>query len=81
MSYDSKTMRRLDGPPGEATFRYSTEDSPAAVKGAGYFDAAVGEYNLSSGDIIMAVTATGGTPVPAVLGVRVSGGIVTVASA
>lgn len=60
MSYDSKTMRLMGGVPGQQLFLYRTADAIAAVDDAGYFDAAVDEYNLSSGDMILAVTSFGG---------------------
>ncbi|MBU1231215.1 MAG: hypothetical protein KKA55_13435 [Proteobacteria bacterium] len=60
MSYDSTTMRLMGGVPGQQLFLYRTPDAIGAVDDAGYFDAAVDEYNLSSGDMILAVTSFGG---------------------
>jgi hypothetical protein len=61
MSYDCSTMRLMGGVPGQQLFLYRTADAVSAVSTAGYFNAAVDEYNLSSGDVILAVTGFGGT--------------------
>ena len=60
MSYDASTMRLMGGVPGQQLFLYRTADAIADVDDAGYFDAAVDEYNLSTGDLVLAVTSFGG---------------------
>lgn len=56
MSYDSTNMRLMGGVPGQQMFMYRTEDDITAVETSGYFDPAVEHYNLSTGDVILAVT-------------------------
>jgi len=63
MAYDSTTMRLLGGVPGQQLFLYRTADAIGSVSAGGYFDPAVEEYNLTSGDIILAVTGFGALPV------------------
>ncbi len=57
MSYDSTTMRLLGGVPGQQMFMYRTADNITDIEVSGYFDPAVEHYNLSTGDIILAVTS------------------------
>lgn len=59
MSFDSTTMRLLGGVPGQQLFLYRTADAVEAVNASGYFNNAIAEYNLSSGDMILAVTGYG----------------------
>jgi hypothetical protein len=54
-------MRLMGGVPGQQLFLYRSPDALGAIDDAGYFNSAVDEYNLSSGDIILAVTGFGGT--------------------
>lgn len=61
MSYDASTMRLMGGVPGQQLFLYRTADAIGSVDDAGYFDDAIAEYNLSTGDLILAVTSFGGT--------------------
>lgn len=56
MSYKSEDMRLMGGVPGQQMFLYRSTDSAADVKTAGYFNAACEEYNMDSGDIIIACT-------------------------
>jgi len=63
MSYDSSTMRLLGGVPGQQLFLYRTADASGAVSASGYFDSAIAEYNLSGGDVILAVSGFGTLPV------------------
>jgi len=63
MSYDSNTMRLMGGVPGQQLFLYRTADAIASVSASGYFNNAVEEYNLSTGDMILAVTGFGASPV------------------
>lgn len=79
MTYDSSTMRLMGGVPGQQLFLYRTADAVGTVDDAGYFDAAVDEYNLSSGDIILAVTSFGGTAALSAMTVSVSSGAASVA--
>lgn len=61
MAYSKSTMRRIEGPPGQALYTYKTADNITVVDDSGYFDDAVDDYNLETGDMILAVTDTGGT--------------------
>lgn len=61
MAYSSSTMRLMGGVPGQQLFLYRTADKETVVDDSGYFDDAVEEYNLSTGDIILCVHAFGGT--------------------
>lgn len=54
MAYESKDMRLMGGVPGQQLFLYRTTDAVAAVTGSGYFDKAAEEYNLETGDVIIA---------------------------
>jgi hypothetical protein len=74
MSYDASFMRLMGGVPGQQLFLYRTADAIAEVDDNGYFDTAVDEYNLSSGDLILAVTSFGGVQALSALVVGVSGG-------
>lgn len=73
MSFDSSTMRLMGGVPGQQLFLYRTADAIGTVSGGGYFTPAVEEYNLTSGDIILAVTGFGGASVLDALVATVSG--------
>jgi len=74
VSYDASFMRLMGGVPGQQLFLYRTADAIAAVDDNGYFDSAVAEYNLSTGDMILAVTSFGGTQALSALVVGVSAG-------
>ncbi|MGE4265138.1 MAG: hypothetical protein AB7E46_11785 [Desulfovibrio sp.] len=74
MSFDSTTMRLLGGVPGQQLFLYRSADAAAEQGALGYFNNAIAEYNLSSGDIVLAVSGFGVLPVLDALVVSVSGG-------
>jgi len=78
VSYDASFMRLMGGVPGQQLFLYRTPDAIGTVDDSGYFDAAVDEYNLTSGDIILAVTGFGGTQALSALVASVSNGQVSV---
>lgn len=63
MTFDSTTMRLMGGVPGQQLFLYRTADAAASVGASGYFNNAIAEYNLSSGDIVLAVSGFGVLPV------------------
>ncbi len=54
MAYTSEDMRLMGGVPGQQLFIYRSEDAIATVVASGYFDEAVEDYNLDTGDIIVA---------------------------
>ena len=56
MAYISEDMRLMGGVPGQQLFIYRTEDDAAEVVASGYFDEAVEDYNLDTGDIVIACT-------------------------
>jgi len=74
VSYDASTMRLMGGVPGQQLFLYRTPDAIGTVDDAGYFDAAVDEYNLSTGDMVLAVTSFGGVQALSALVVGVAAG-------
>jgi len=63
MSYDASKMRLMGGVPGQQLFLYRTPDAIGSVDDPGYFNNAVAEYNLSTGDMILTVTSTDASPV------------------
>ena len=77
MSFDSTTMRLMGGVPGQQHFLYRTAEAIGAVGASGYFNNAVEEYNLASGDIVLAVSGFGVLAVLDALVVTVSGGNAT----
>ncbi|QGY39667.1 hypothetical protein GM415_05895 [Pseudodesulfovibrio cashew] len=56
MAYISEDMRLMGGVPGQQLFIYRTEDLTADITASGYFDEAVEDYNLDTGDIVIACT-------------------------
>ncbi|XXJ21518.1 hypothetical protein ACR42D_18640 [Desulfovibrio caledoniensis] len=56
MAYTSEDMRLMGGVPGQQLFIYRSEDDAATVSGPGYFDQAAEDYNLETGDIVIACT-------------------------
>jgi len=52
--YNSEDMRLMGGVPGQQLFIYRSEDDIATISGGGYFDNAAEDYNLDTGDIIVA---------------------------
>jgi hypothetical protein len=79
VSYDASTMRLMGGVPGQQLFLYRTPDAIGTVDDNGYFNSAVEEYNLSSGDMILAVTSFGGAQALDALVVGVAAGQASVA--
>jgi len=55
MAYASEDMRLMGGVPGQQLFLYKTNDTEAEAIVSGYFDQAVEDYNLDTGDVIIAV--------------------------
>lgn len=54
MAYTSEDMRLMGGVPGQQLFIYRSGDDLAAITASGYFDEAVEDYNLDTGDILVA---------------------------
>ncbi|MGE4298094.1 MAG: hypothetical protein AB7E47_08710 [Desulfovibrionaceae bacterium] len=79
MAYSLNTMRLMGGVPGQQLFLYRTADDAATASASGYFDSAVLEYNLSTGDIILCVTGFGTANVLDALVATVTDGVVTTA--
>jgi len=52
--YISEDMRLMGGVPGQQLFVYRTGEAISAVQASGYFNQAVEDYNLDTGDIIIA---------------------------
>ena len=61
MAYDAGNLTRVAGGSGFTLWHYHTADAAAAVDTAGYFSDSANMFNTN--DIILCVTATGGTPV------------------
>jgi hypothetical protein len=78
MAYDATHLRLLGGVPGQQIFLYSTADALSTVVASGYFDAAADHYNLSTGDVLLAVCSTGGTKTVDLLVATVAAGTATV---
>ncbi len=78
MSYDATKLRLMGGVPGQQLFMYQSADLITDVTLAGYFDDAVEQYNLSSDDVILAVTNVGTASVLDGLVTTVSSGQATV---
>lgn len=80
MTYATEDMRLMGGVPGQQLFLYRTADSAATVTANDYFNQAVTEYNLDTGDIIIATTGASNAGSVDVLVATNNGGTVTVAS-
>lgn len=78
MTYDSSSMRLMGGVPGQQLFLYRSADAAGTVTASGYFNSAIEEYNLSSGDVILAVTSFGGAAALKALIASKSGSAVSV---
>ncbi len=52
--YTSEDMRLMGGVPGQQLFIYRSDDDVATIAGVDYFNDAVEDYNLDTGDIIIA---------------------------
>lgn len=65
MSYQSKDLSVLAYANGFTLWHYTTADAHTAVRVAGYFNAA--SHMLRIGDMILANTGIGGTPVAGIL--------------
>jgi len=77
MAYASEDMRLMGGVPGQQLFLYKTDDIEAEVIVSGYFDAAVEDYNLDTGDVIIAVCDQDGTQGVELLVATNTAGVVT----
>lgn len=53
MAYDQESMRLMGGVPGQQLFLYQSTDLLSTIVASGYFDDAVDEYNLDTGDFII----------------------------
>ncbi len=73
MAYNSSKMRLMGGVPGQQLFMYQSEDSSTEVSSSAYFNDAVDHYNLSDGDVVLAVTDFGTANVLSALVASVSG--------
>jgi len=56
--YVSEDMRLMGGVPGQQLFIYRSGDDVAGIAGSGYFNDAVEDYNLDTGDIIIACSGS-----------------------
>jgi hypothetical protein len=81
MAYKSEDMRLMGGVPGQQLFLYRSEDAAADVKVAGYFDAAVDEYHLDTGDVVIACSGAAHAGAVELLVVAVDGGVASVVGA
>jgi len=79
MAYDSTVMRLTSGAyPGQQCFHYKTTDLISTVVASGYFDTAVDDYNLDTGDVIIATTGALGAAAIDLLVATNTAGTVTV---
>jgi len=65
MAYSASGLTRLAGGSGVSLWHYTTTDAAATVDAANYFNDSAGMFSVN--DIILAVTASGGTPVIKIL--------------
>ena len=65
MAYNAANLTRIGGGSGVTLWHYTTTDAATVVDAAGYFNESAGMFNTN--DIILAVTASGGTPVIKIL--------------
>ena len=78
MSYQSRDLSVLAYANGFTLWHYSSADAHTAVRVAGYFNAA--SHMVRVGDMILANTGVGGTPVTGILLVNANaGGVVDTA--
>ena len=61
MAYDSANLIRIGGGSGQNLWYYSTTETQAQIDAVNYFNDAA--KMLSVNDVIICITATGGTPV------------------
>lgn len=52
--YTSEDMRLMGGVPGQQLFIYRSDDAIASIIAPDYFNEAVEDYNMDTGDIIIA---------------------------
>ena len=76
--YISEDMRLMGGVPSQQLFIYRTEDAIGSVVASGYFDQAVEDYNLDTGDIIIACSGNDKAAAVDLLVATNSNGAVTV---
>ncbi len=59
MAYSASALRLISGGyPTQQLFMYQSTDAISTIVASGYFDDAVDEYNLDTGDIIIASSGT-----------------------
>lgn len=79
MAYDKTKMRLIPGGvPGENLYLYKTTDLLSTVVASGYFNSAVTDYNLNTGDKIIASTGANGATLVDILVATNTSGTVTV---
>lgn len=78
MAYNWEMMRRMDGIPGQQLFLYKSTDVAATIKASGYFNDAVKEFNLDTGDTIIATSGVNGAAAVDTLVATNTNGTVTV---
>jgi len=60
MAYDASKLTRLAGASGVSLWHYTTADAMTVVRASGYFNASANMLKVN--DVIITITATGGTP-------------------
>jgi hypothetical protein len=79
--YISEDMRLMGGVPGQQLFVYRSDDDAATVAAPGYFDKAVEDYNLDTGDIVIACSGpTRADAVSLLVATNVAGAVSVVAA-
>lgn len=76
--YKSEDMRLMGGVPGQQLFLYRTSDDLATAAAGGYFDEAVADYNLDTGDVIVACSGANNAAAVDILVATNTTGTVTV---
>jgi len=80
MAYSASALRLIPGGvPGENLFVYKTTDLLSTVVVSGYFNSAVTDYNVKTGDKIIASTgAAGAAAVDILVATNISGTVTVV---
>ncbi|WP_243544730.1 hypothetical protein [Pseudodesulfovibrio tunisiensis] len=81
MAYASEDMRLMGGVPGQQLFLYRTEDPLETVATDDYFAPAREDYNLGTGDFIVATMGPGMASVARLFVTRDNEGVLATVSA
>jgi len=77
MGYLAANMRRIEGIPGQSLYHYQSTDALSVVSASGYFDDAVDEYGLGTGDVVLVTAGSAKTEEIALFVATVTAGVVS----